>query len=237
MRRFPVSTWLPAALAGIVATCGRGAEPPAEEAPALPFASALLPEDSFGMVGATGDTISFRTIHAEGGTRLTRYRRGTRGVDSLVAVIEGGSKAPISSLQHRHLASGPVVAEVLYGRGFDGQARLVVTSEAGRREDNLRTPPPVLDEAQLPLTLSAFAFGEADSVGFNYVAPFERRSLAARLLADPDTLVAGDGGERAAWRLRLLVSGLEERFWLEAEPPHRLLRIEEVTRNATWERL
>lgn len=236
MRRFPASTWLPAVLAGIVAACERGSEGPAAEVPVLPFSAAPLPADSFGMVSGTGDTLSFRTIQAEAGTRVARYRRGARGVDSLVAVIESDTKVPIYSLQHRHLESGPVTAEVLYGRGFDGQARLVMTTEAGRGEANLRTPPPTLDMAQLPLTLGALQLGETDSLSFNYVAPFERRSLAARLLVTPDTL-AIDGGQVAAWRLRLLVSGLEERYWLEAEPPHRLLRIEEVTRNATWERL
>lgn len=236
MSHFPASTWLLAGLAAGFASCDRGSDGPIEAVPVLPFAAASLPADSFRMVSGAADTLRFRTSRAEEGTRLVRYRRVAGGIDSLVAVADPATKTPISSFQRRHLESGAVSAEVLYGQGFDGQARLIMASEAGRREDNVRTPPPVLDAAQIPLVLGALRLAEYDSLSFNYVAPFERRALAAQLVVTADTLET-DRGSFPAWRLRLLVSGLEERYWLEADPPHRLLRIEEVTRNATWDRL
>ncbi len=235
MRRYPASTFLLAALAAGFASCDRRAEEPAQDVPGLPFSDAVLPADSFHLVSGIGDTLRFRTSQAEAGTRLARYRPGADGVDSLVALIEPRSKVPISSFQHRHLQSGSVTAQVLYGRGFDGQARLVLATSESRAEDNIRTPPPVLDAAQIPLTLGALRLAESDSVSFNYVAPFEKRALAARVVVTSDTLETA-GGSLPAWRLELLVSGLEERYWLDAEPPHRLLRIEEVTRDVTWNR-
>lgn len=235
MRRFPAPTSLLAVLAATVFAACDGSDEPIEAVPTLPFSDVALPADSFRMVSGTGDTLRFRTSRAEDGSRLVRYRRVAAGVDSLVAVIDPVTKTPVSSLQRRHLQSGPVSVEVRYGQGFDGQARLVMTSEEGRREDNVRTPPPVLDAAQIPLVLSALRLADSDSLSFNYLAPFERRALAARMMVAADTLVT-DRGDLPAWRLRLLVSGLEEHYWLEAEPPHRLLRIEEVTRNVTWDR-
>ena len=235
MPRFPAPAWLLAALAAGLASCDRGAEETLEAVPELPLAQGPLAPDTLFLVSGAGDTLRFRISRAEEGTRLARYRRVAGGVDSLVALVDAETKTPVSSFQHRHLPSGPVTAEILYGRGFDGQARLVMASEQGRREDNVRTPPPVLDTAQIPLTLRALRFAEADSLSFNYVAPFERRALAARLVVSADTLETGRG-RLPAWRLQLLVSGLEERYWLEAEPPHRLLRIEELTRNVTWDR-
>ncbi|MGH7572263.1 MAG: hypothetical protein ACREMK_10510 [Gemmatimonadota bacterium] len=235
MRCFPASTLLLAALATGFAACEREADQPPGDLPGLPFSDAVLPTDSFYLVSEIGDTLSFRTSQAEAGTRLARYRRVQGGVDSLVAFIEPRSKAPVSSFQHRHLQSGSVTARVLYGRGFDGQARLITATEEGQREDNVRTPPPVLDAAQIPLSLAALRLADADSLSFNYLAPFERQALAARLVVTGDTLETASGSRRA-WRLRLLVSGLEERYWLDAEPPHRLLRIEEVTRSVTWNR-
>ncbi len=235
MARFPAPTLLLAAFAAGFASCDRRPDGPIEAVPELPFSDAAFPADSFQMVSGAGDTLRFRTSRAAAGTRLARYRRVAGGVDSLVAVIDPATKTPISSYQHRHLESGAVSAEVLYGRGFDGQARLVTASQEARREDNVRTPPPVLDAAQIPLVLSALRLAHSDSLSFNYVAPFERRALAARLVVTADTLDTL-GGSRPAWHLLLLVSGLEERYWLEAEPPHRLLRIEEVTRNVTWDR-
>ncbi len=235
MRRYPASTLLLAALAMGFPACGRQPEEEPADVPGLPFSDAVLPPDSFFLVGATGDTLRFRTTQAESATRLARYRRLPGGVDSLVALIEPRSKAPISSFQRRHLQSGSVTALVIYGRGFDGQARLIMATGDRQDEDNIRTPPPVLDAAQIPLSLATLRFGEADSLSFNYLAPFEKKALAARLVVSEDSLVT-DAGSRSAWRLRLLVSGLEERYWLDADPPHRLLRIEEVTRNATWDR-
>jgi hypothetical protein len=187
------------------------------------------------MVSAHGDTLRFRISSAEGGARLARYRHLRAGMDSLVALIDPDTKAPIASFQRRHLEAGSVTAQVLYGRGFEGQARLLLATPEGRREDNIRTPPPVLDQSQLPLTLTALPFTNTDSLSFNYVAPFEGRALAARLMISADTLDTAQGS-RPAWRLKLLVSGLDERYWVDAEPPHDLLRIEEVTRNETWTR-
>lgn len=235
MRRYPVFTLLLAALATGFSACERPPEEDAADVPGLPFTDAVLAADSFILVGANGDTLHFRTSQAEAATRLARYRRLPGGVDSLVALIDPRSKAPIASFQRRHLPSGSVTAQVIYGRGFDGQARLIMATEDRQSEDNIRTPPPVLDAAQVPLSLATLRFGEADSVSFNYLAPFEKKALAARLVVSEDSLVTA-AGSRPAWRLQLLVSGLEERYWLDADPPHRLLRIEEVTRSATWDR-
>jgi hypothetical protein len=235
MMRFPASIPLLAALALLFPACEQPPEDAPPDAPGLPFDGAALVPDTFRMVSVIGDTLRFAVTPTRAGTRIARYRRVEAGLDSLVAVVNPTTLVPVSSLQHRHLTGGAVTAEVHYGQGFDGQARLRLSAARGQRDDNIRTPPPALDAAQIPLSFRALDLGAVDSLSFNYVAPFEGQALAARLVATPDTLSIG-GAERAAIRLRLLVSGLEERFWFEAEPPHRLLRIQEVTRNMTWDR-
>ena len=235
MARFPASIPLLAALALLSPACQRPPEEAPPETPGLPLDGAALVPDTFRMVSVIGDTLRFAVTPTRVGTRIARYRRVDAGLDSLIAVVNPITLVPISSLQHRHLTGGAVTAEIQYGEGFDGQARLRLSASRGQRDDNIRTPPPVLDAAQIPLSFRGLELGAVDSLSFNYVAPFEGQALAARLVVTPDTLSV-DGEERATVRLRLLVSGLEERFWFEAEPPHRLLRIQEVTRNMTWDR-
>jgi hypothetical protein len=235
MTRFPASISLLAALALLLPACERSPEEAPPDVPSLPFDGAAIGPDSFRMVSGIGDTLQFAVTPTAAGMRIARYRRVDPGVDSLVAVVDPATLLPISSLQHRHLTGGAVTAEVQYGRGFDGQARLRLSAARGQRDDNIRTPPPALDAAQIPISFRALELDAVDSLSFNYVAPFEGQALAARLVATPDTLSIG-GTQRAAVRLQLLVSGLEERYWFEAEPPHRLLRIQEVTRNMTWDR-
>jgi hypothetical protein len=187
------------------------------------------------MVSGIGDTLRFTVTPTGAGTRIARYRRVQAGTDSLIAVVEPGSQTPVSSVQHRHLTGGAVTAEVEYGPGSVGRARLRLSAARGHRDDNIRTPPPALDAAQIPLSFRALDLDAIDSLSFNYVAPLEGRARPARLVVTPDTLSIGDAAGPAL-RLRLLASGLEERYWFEAEPPHRLLRIQEVTRNMTWDR-
>lgn len=235
MPRFPASIRLLATLAVLIPACQRPPEEAPSDTPRLPFDGTALGPDSFRMVNGLGDTIRFTVTPTRAGTRIALYRRVEAGVDSLVAVVEPATLTPVSSLQHRHLTGGAVTAEIQYGEGFDGQARLRLSAARGQREDNIRTPPPVLDAAQIPVSFTALDLGTLDSLSFNYVAPFEGRALAARVVATADTLSIG-GTEHAAVRLRLMVSGLEERYWFEAEAPHRLLRFQEVTRNMTWDR-
>jgi len=235
MTRFPASIPLLAVLALLIPACERPPDEAPSDVPRLPFDGAAVGPDSFRMVNGIGDTLRFVVTPTGAGTRIARYRRVDAGVDSLVAVVDPVDLEPVSSLQHRHLTGGAVTAAVEYGRGFDGQARLRLSAARGQRDDNIRTPPPVLDAAQIPLSFGGLDLTTVDSLSFNYVAPFEGRAMAARLVATPDTLSVG-GTHHAAVRLRLLVSGLEERYWFEAEPPHRLLRFQEVTRNMTWDR-
>lgn len=209
-----------------------GAEAPAER---LPFVEAPLPEERFQLVSDIGDTIEFAVTSTDGHTRLARYRRVAGGIDSLVAIIHARTKDPVESVQRIHSQTGSLVARVEYGRGFDGQARLILSSAGEERRDNIRTPPPTLDAAQLPLTLKALPSGAPDSFSFNYVAAFERKALAARLDSRRTTLVT-PAGDVPAREIHLRVSGLEERYWFEPSPPHRLLRVQEVTRNVTWSR-
>ncbi|HUP01729.1 MAG TPA: hypothetical protein VM737_09460 [Gemmatimonadota bacterium] len=252
MRRFPIGSpiagLLVAILAGLaallagLAACGEPDEAPADplaREDSLPLTARALPAGTFSLVSDIGDTLRFRVSPAGETIILARYRRAAGGVDSAVAVIDAESKAPLASFRRIHTADGSVTAELLYGRGFDGQARLTLTAPQGRQEDNIRTPYPALDAAQLPLVLSALHFGAPDTASFNYIASFEKEAFPARL--EIGALVSLPGNEPvpapsgpAAFRVRLRVSGLEERYWLAAEPPHRLLRFEETTRNVTW---
>lgn len=240
MARFPASLPLLIAFALFIPGCSRpGEEAPPEEAPpeasGLPFDGPALEPDSFRMVSGIGDTLWFTITPTGAGTRIARYRTVQAGTDSLIAIVEPGTQTPVSSVQHRHLTGGAVTARIEYGQGSDGQARLRLSAARGHRDDHIRTPPPILDAAQIPVSFRALDLDAVDSLSFNYVAPFEGQALPARLMVTPDTLSIGDA-EGPALRLRLLVAGVEERYWFEAEPPHRLLRIQEVTRNMTWDR-
>jgi hypothetical protein len=105
--------------------------------------------------------------------------------------------------------------------------------------ENLRTPAPYLDAAQIPLTLSALDFSMVpDTISFNYVAPFEKKALAARIIMGPLDSLRVDGVDVAAWPVRVEVRGLEEVYWYAAPPGRpRLLRIEEPTRGLVWMRV
>jgi hypothetical protein len=235
MTRFPDSIPILAALALLLPACEQPPQETTPDVPGLPFDGATLGPDSFRMVSGIGDTLLFAVTPTGADLRIARYRRVDAGVDSLIAIVHPTTLVPVSSLQHHHLIGGSVTAEIQYGRGFDGQARLRLSAARGQRDDNIRTPAPALDAAQIPVSFRALDLGAVDSLSFNYVAPFEGQALAAQLVARPDT-ISIRGAERAAVRLRLLVSGLEELYWFEAESPHRLLRIQEVTRNLTWDR-
>ena len=232
MRRLQLFSLLAAALA-----CGGADEPqdgePADS-PRLPFEERALAEDDFILVSDIGDTLRFRTAPDGDVVRLSRYRRMLGGVDSVVVVMDATNRKPIESFHRFHAGGGSVTARIEYGRGFDGQARLTITSPDGERRDNIRTPPPALDAAQLPLVLSALRFAVVDSMSFNYVAPFEGRALAARL--DVRDSIADPGRGSPVHEIRLRVRGLEERYRFGLHPPHPLLTLEEVSRNVTWTR-
>ena len=239
MARFPASIPLLTVFALLFPGCDRRPEASSEEAPppaaGLPFEAAVLGPDSFRMVSGIGDTLRFTVTPTGAGTRIARYRRVQAGTDSLIAIVEPGTQAPVSSVQHRHLTGGAVTARGEYGPGAEGRARLRLSTARGHRDDTIRTPPPALDAAQIPLSFRALDLRTVGSLQFNYVSPLEGRALPARLVVTVDTLSVGDA-HGPALRLRLVVAGLEERYWFETEPPHRLLRIQEVTRNMTWDR-
>lgn len=219
----------------------RAADEATAEIATVPFADRGIETGDFALVSARGDTIRFRVRRLENrpAVRLVRLRSRPAGIDSIAALVDAETKEPIASYHRVFTADGDsLVAQVAYGTGFEGQARLSLTTPRVTATDNLRTPDPVLDAAQIPLTLSALAFGEPDTISVNYVAPFERQSLAARLvLGGLDTLRLEDE-EVPAWPVKLQVSGLEERYWFSAPPDrYRLLRLEETTRGAVWTRV
>jgi hypothetical protein len=189
-------------------------------------------------LASDGDTLSLAVLAPEG--ERQRIVRSVSGgaPDSTSVVVDVVTKRPIESDRVAVAGTGDsVTARIVYGEGFEGQARLTLGSSQGSSVENLRTPPPFLDAGQLPLTLTALRFGDTDSVHFNYVAPFEKQALAARLLLGPlESLRIGET-ERTAWPVLLQVSGLQERYWFAAEPPHELLRLEEITRGRTWTRV
>ncbi|MDX1623563.1 MAG: hypothetical protein R3199_06250 [Gemmatimonadota bacterium] len=230
----------------LVAGCGEdGREPEPEEATAeietIPFADRALPVGGHALVSEAGDTIRFLVRRAEDRAylELVQRRTGPAGADSVAALIDPDTKEPVASYHRRFTEEGDtLVARVAYGTGFEGQARLSITAPGADVDDNLRTPDPVLDAAQIPQTLSALRFGRPDTIPFNYVAPFEREALAGRLLVGrPDTLRI-DGASISAWRVDLQAGGLEERYWFSTAPdPYRLIRFREITRDRTWTRV
>ncbi|MBW3660060.1 MAG: hypothetical protein KY397_00300 [Gemmatimonadetes bacterium] len=210
-----------------------------EEIATIPFAERGLARDDFLLVSGAGDTMRFTTVAGDGPRiRLVRTLRTPSGTDSIAALIDARTKEPVASYQRRFADDGDViVAHVSYGTGFEGQARLRLTTPRGSGSENLRTPSPVLDAAQLPQTFSALDFSRPDTISFNYVAPFEKRALAARVeIGGLDTLRIDDGAI-PAHRITIRVSGLVERAWFAAPPGgFRLLRYEESTRGVTWSR-
>lgn len=217
--------------------CGETEAPSDEPTAALPFDSAPLATGEHRLVSGAGDTLRLRALEPERGRqRLVTTRLGSP--DSISVLVDIVTKMPIESYRQAGGGEGDTLtARLEYGRGFEGQARLTLTAPQGAGVENLRTPPPSIDAGQLPLSLAALPFGTVDSLHFNYVAPFEKRALAALLVVGAlDTLRIG-GEALPAWPVLLRVSGLEERAWFAAEPPHALLRLEERTRRRTWTRI
>ncbi|MDX1661188.1 MAG: hypothetical protein R3326_05310 [Gemmatimonadota bacterium] len=248
MRRSP-TFFLLGALALVLATgCGQGDDLPqpdadeaGEEIATIPFAERGVAVDDFVLVsGDGGDTLRFGGANVDGEPyiRLSRTRRTSAGVDSFSALIDASTKEPIASYQRRFTEAGDsLVARVSYGTGFEGQARLTLTTPQGTGNENLRTPSPVLDAGQIPQTLSALDFSMPDTLSFNYVAPFEKRALAARVEVGRLDTLRPNGEAVAAYPVTVRVGGLEERAWFAAPPGgYRLLRYEESTRGVTWTR-
>lgn len=251
MRGFPLLPGLAALAVSFATGCGEQDRSSPEvdpdksgaETATIPFAFGeplSTGDGDFILVSDAGDTLRFRATSVENGryVRLVRTRRMPAGLDSVAALIDGRTKAPIASYQRRHTEAGDsIVARVSYGTGFEGQARLTLITPDATGSENLRTPDPLLDAAQIPQTLSALDFSTPDTISFNYVAPFEQRALAARVeIGDLDTLRIG-GEPVPAYVVSLRVQGLEERAWFAASPGrHRLLRYEEPTRGVTWTR-
>jgi hypothetical protein len=187
MRRIPpsnIATRL--VLLGLLA-CGPGdgseADPGAS--PQIPFGDRPLAEGEFTLVSAAGDTLRFAVVSSRRDLRLARYHRANTGLDSLVAILDPRSYAPVSSFQ----------------RG-----------------------------------LAALDFEANRVVSFNFVAAFNQRAIPARLEIETPRLIGHRGERVRAYPVHLRVSGLEERYWFAADPPHNLLRIEELTRQITWSR-
>lgn len=239
MRRFPLLL----ALAALSFSCGGGDRPP-EPGPGpavepVPFAERGLSGRVFVLVSGAGDSLRFASTRVpDGSLLLSRTLRRPAGIDSVAALVDARSKAPVASYQRRFTEDGDsLVARVSYGAGFEGQARLTLVAPRGQATENLRTPEPFLDAAQLPQTLAALDFSRPDTISFNDVAPFERRAVAARVeIGGIDTLDLG-GSPAPAYRVTIRVGGLEERAWFAAPPGrYRLLRWEETTRGVTWTR-
>lgn len=237
MRPFPPPGAAILTLLPLIAACRAENDPDAGEE-RLPLRPEALVAETFALVDRSGDSLRIAIEERDGSRlRIARYRTGLAGTDSLVALVDRGTQRPIRSFRRSHDDGGSVTALVEYGRGFDGQARLVLAADDGRRrEENLRTPPPVLDAAQVPFSLAALPFDEPTTLHFNFVAPFERRALAARLEIHPDQRLVRAGEGVDAHRVDLRVAGLDERYWFAFDPPHRLLRIEERTRGVVWDR-
>lgn len=226
------------ALLGPLVSCGEPDPPPDEPGVAsLPLASAPIATGETTLVSGAGDTLRLSALAPENGRQLLVRTQSGESRDSTAVVIDVATKAPLESFRLAATAGGDTVTALIeYGGGFEGQARLTLTSGGDTRGENLRTPPPALDAGQLPLTLTALSFDRVDSLHFNYVAPFEQDALAARLLVGPPETLRTGGVSLAARSVLLQVSGLEERYWLAERPPHAILRLEEITRARTWTR-
>lgn len=247
MRGFPLLPAIAALAVSLAPGCGEEAVTPGadaekagEEIATIPFAERGVAADDFLLVSGAGDTLRFSgtIVEDEPYIRLSRTRRTPTGIDSIAALIDAGTREPIASYQRRFTEAGDsLVARVSYGTGFEGQARLTLTTPQGTGSENLRTPSPVLDAAQIPQTLSALDFSDRDTISFNYVAPFEKRALAAQVeIGRLDTLRPG-GEPVPAYPVTIRVGGLEERAWFAAPPGrYRLIRYEESTRGVTWTR-
>jgi hypothetical protein len=225
-------------LTGLIVSCGEPAPAPDQPGVApLPFASLPILTGQTTLASGAGDTLRLSALAPENGRqRLVRIQSG-ESRDSTAVVVDVATKVPLESFRLAATAGGDTVtAQIEYGRGFEGQARLTLSAKDGTRVDNLRTPPPALDAGQIPLTLTALSFDRVDSLHFNYVAPFEKDALAARLLIGPSETLRIGGVSLAARPVLLQVSGLEERYWLAEQPPHAILRLEEITRGRTWTR-
>jgi hypothetical protein len=225
-------------LTGLLVSCGEPETAPDRPGVAsLPVGSPPIRMGQTTLASGTGDTLRLSALAPENGRqRLIRTQSG-ESMDSTAVVVDVATKVPLESFRLAATAGGDTVtAQIEYGRGFEGQARLTLSTGDGTRVDNLRTPAPALDAGQIPLTLTALSFDRVDSLHFNYVAPFEKDALAARLLIGPSETLRIGGVPLTARPVLLQVSGLEERYWLAEQPPHAILRLEEITRGRTWTR-
>jgi hypothetical protein len=194
--------------------------------------------EPFVLVSTEGDTLRFLAENGRGDFRLTRLRSVKSGLDSTHVRLDQRSLAPKRSFQRVASEDGfPLEALVEYGAGFDGQARVTIHTDQGEQSRNLRTPDPFLDAMQLPWTFSSLTLDEPGTLAFNYIAPFERRALPARLEIGRARTLRMPYASVSAIPVRLRVSGLTERYWYSAPPgdPH-LLRLQEITRGITWTR-
>lgn len=195
--------------------------------------------EPFDLVSNGGDTLRFLAERGRGEFRLTRLRLAEGRIDSSHIRLDRRSLAPKRSFQRVASDDGsPLEALVEYGAGFDGQARVTIHAEQGEQSRNLRTPDPFLDAMQLPWTFSSLILDEPGTLAFNYIAPFEKRALPARLEIGRARTLRMPSGRTSAIPVRLRVSGLVERYWY-AVPPNEplLLRFQEVTRGITWTRI
>lgn len=217
----------------------RGEETPAPSAPALPFSDRAIEDRSFAMASAAGDTVWFQAGDAgEGRVRLVRYQRADGGLDSLAAEIDAASKRPVSSHQRILTSEGPVTGDIAYGAGYEGEALRVVTTPRGRLEENLRTPDPYLDMAQIPQTLAAIDLATRDTLHFNYVSPFEELAKSALLVVGASVTLDLASGPTPAVPVRLRVSGQEETFWFATDQGGaRLVRWRDDRRNVIRDRV
>jgi hypothetical protein len=217
----------------------RSEETPAPAAPALPFGDRPIEDRSFAMASAEGDTAWFQAGDAgEGRVRLVRYQRADGGLDSLAAEIDAATKRPVSSHQRITTSEGPVTGDIAYGAGYQGEAVRTVTTPAGRLEENLRTPDPYLDMAQIPQTLAAIDLTARDTLHFNYVSPFEELARSALLVVGAPVTLDLASGSVSAVPVRLRVSGQEETFWFARdEGGARLVRWRDHRRGVTRDRV
>jgi len=217
----------------------RGEDVPVEPGPTLPFGDRAIEDRDFAMASADGDTVWFRAEDAgDGRVRLARYARSDGGLDSLAAVIDAMTKLPVESYQRVTTSEGTVIAETIYGAGFEGQAHRTVTSARGRLVEDLRTPEPYLDPAQLPQTLAALDIARTDTITFNYVSPYEELARNALLVVGRRETIRLPSGPVAAVPVHLRVSGHEETYWFAPDSDGaRLVRWRDRRRGVTWDRV